>query len=124
MVDDAELLQRYAAEKSEAAFAALVARHLDFVYSAALRRVGGDAHSAADVTQQVFVRLARQAPELARGAVLPAWLYAATRNVAVDLVRAEQRRRAREKEAHMRQELATDAHASAEWEQLRPLLDA
>lgn len=123
MVDDLELLRSYAAEKSSPAFAALVARHLDLVYSAALRRVNGDAHAAADVTQQVFVSLARQAATLARGVVLPAWLYATTRNVAVDFVRAEQRRRIREKEAHMRHEQNERSSATDEWERLRPLLD-
>ena len=54
MPDDAQLLRRYAEENSEAAFTELVARHLDRVYSAALRQVGGDAHHAQDVAQTVF----------------------------------------------------------------------
>jgi RNA polymerase sigma factor (sigma-70 family) len=120
---DTELLRRYAAEKSDPAFAALVERHLDLVYSAALRRVGGDAHAAADVAQQVFVDLARHAATLSRGVVLPAWLYATTRNIAVDFVRTEQRRRVREKEAYMRQELNGHDRPVDEWERLRPLLD-
>ena len=41
MPDDAELLRRYAGTRAEDAFAELVRRHLDGVYSAALRRVGG-----------------------------------------------------------------------------------
>ena len=72
MIEDTELLRRYAEENAEPAFAELVQRHLDLVYSAALRRLAGDAHSAADVTQQVFTALARQAGALARGVVLPA----------------------------------------------------
>ena len=44
--EDAELLRRYAADRSEAAFAELVRRHLDLVYSVALRQVAGDAHLA------------------------------------------------------------------------------
>src|SRR3954468_2537673 len=109
MVDDAELLRCYAEEKSEAAFAEWVQRHVDLVYSAALRRLQGDAHAAADVTQQVFTAAARQARALARDhVVLPGWLYRTTRNVAVDFVRAESRRRAREQAAHMKNEF--DAH--------------
>jgi len=126
MVDDAELLRRYAEEKSEAAFAEVVSRHLDLVYSAALRRLGGDAGAATDVTQQVFIALARRAKGLARGVVLPAWLYATTRNIAVDFVRAERRRRAREQKAHTMNKLASNPPSAAEtadWEQLRPMLD-
>ncbi len=52
MNDDRALLRRWADEKSEAAFTALVGRHLDLVYAAALRRLGGDAHAAADVASR------------------------------------------------------------------------
>ncbi len=46
---DGELLRRYSEEKSEEAFTELVRRHVDLVYSAALRQVNGDAHLAQDV---------------------------------------------------------------------------
>lgn len=127
MNDDAELLHHFATEGSEAAFAELVHRYIDLVYAAALRRLGGDTHGAADVAQQVFVSLARQARQLARHTVLPAWLYAATRNVAIDHVRRELRRKAREREAHLMHEADENARgdtASSEWERLRPMLDA
>jgi DNA-directed RNA polymerase specialized sigma24 family protein len=65
MLDDAQLVRLYAVEKSEAAFAELVRRHLDLVYSAALRQVGGDAHRAHDVAQTVFIALARKADAVA-----------------------------------------------------------
>lgn len=123
MVEDAELLRRYAEEKSEAAFGELVRRHLGLVYSAAFRRVGGDSHAAADVAQQVFTALARQAAALTRCAVLPGWLYAATRNQAVDYIRSERRRRAREQEAHIMNELVLSSAPEADWDQLRPVLD-
>jgi RNA polymerase sigma factor (sigma-70 family) len=122
MENDAELLRRYADEKSEAAFADLVRRHLDLVYSAALRRLGGDAHAAADVAQQVFATLARDAGKLSRHGVLTAWLYTATRNAAIDHIRSEQRRHAREQEALTMQTLSA-ATPGADWEKLRPVLD-
>jgi DNA-directed RNA polymerase specialized sigma24 family protein len=72
MNDDAALLRRYADEGSESAFAEVVRRHVDLVYGAAMRRTGGDPHRAADVAQQVFTTLARQARKLSRHAVLGA----------------------------------------------------
>src|SRR4051812_2697850 len=89
MPDDAELLCRYARDRAEDAFAELVRRHLDGVYSAALRRVGGDTHLAEDVAQQVFTAAARRAAWLARHPALTGWLYATTRNVAANVVRSE-----------------------------------
>lgn len=120
--EDGELLRRYVQERDERAFGECVRRHVDLVYSAALRRLNGDAHSAADVTQQVFTALARQAASLSRGVVLPGWLYVTTRHLSANLVRAEQSRRAREQEAHTMNELHA-AHPGTEWERLRPMLD-
>jgi DNA-directed RNA polymerase specialized sigma24 family protein len=59
MMDDEQLLGAYARERSESAFGELVARHIDFVYSTALRVVNGDSHLAQDVAQTVFIDLAR-----------------------------------------------------------------
>jgi RNA polymerase sigma factor (sigma-70 family) len=122
MNDDVVLLRRYAEEKSEEAFAELVGRHLDLVYSAALRRLGGDAHGAADVAQRVFTTLARNAGILSRHTGLTAWLYTATRNAAIDLIRAERSRRVREQEASNMQ-ISADAVPDAAWEKLRPVID-
>src|ERR1700689_731445 len=99
MNNDATLLRRSAEDRSEAAFTELVHRHLDLVYSAALRRTGGDPHRAADVAQQVFAAGARNARRRSRHSVLPAWLHTATRNASVNLMKSEQRRKARETEA-------------------------
>ena len=63
---DQQLLRDYTGRRSEAAFAELVRRHVDFVYSAALRMVR-DAHLAEDVTQSVFVALAQNDRRLSRG---------------------------------------------------------
>jgi RNA polymerase sigma factor (sigma-70 family) len=123
MNDDAALLRCYAEEGSEDAFTELVRRHVDLVYGAAFRRTGGDSHRAADVSQQVFVTLARNARRLSRHAVLAAWLHTATRNAAINLMISEQRRRSRESEALALDAPTAGGAAAADWERLRPELD-
>jgi RNA polymerase sigma factor (sigma-70 family) len=123
MTDDAELLRRYAVARDEDAFAELVRRHVDFVYSAALRQLNGDAHLAADATQLVFTDLARKAATVAGHRVLAGWLFTSTRFASAKLVRGERRRQAREQEAHLMQTLGSDESASLDWERVRPVLD-
>lgn len=124
MLDDSTLLRRYCAEREEEAFADFVARHLPLVYSAALRRLGGDTHRAQDVAQVVFCHVARDARRLSRHPELTGWLYTATRNAAVDIVRSEQRRRGREQEAHNMEITAPETDVPADWSRLKPVLDA
>jgi RNA polymerase sigma factor (sigma-70 family) len=119
-MEDAELLQEYVERRTEAAFTALVARHLDLVYSTA-RRMVGDAHLAQDVAQTVFIGLARSPARVRQPAALAGWLYATTRNTAAQVVRTEQRRQQRETEAMNRQLL--DDNSPAAWEAVAPLLD-
>ena len=123
MTDDAELLRRYAQERSQGAFAELVQRHLGLVYHAALRQCGGDTHRAEDVAQTVFTDLARKAAELSRRPVLAGWLYTSTRYAAASAVRTEVRRQAREQEAHAMSETPGAADLGADWAQLRPVID-
>ncbi len=123
MSEDAELLRRYAAEGSEAAFADLVRRHVDLVYSAALRLLNGDSHRAQDVTQQVFTELARQAKRLANHPAIIGWLYTTTRLMASRVIRSETRRQAREREADSMSELLRETNSEPAWEQLRPVLE-
>src|ERR1700685_1390197 len=99
MSEDAQLLRRYAKEHSEAAFAELVERHVNLVYSAALRQVNGDAHLAQDVAQMVFTDLARPAAPLSRREVLTGWLYTSAHFAASKAARSEHRRHAHEQEA-------------------------
>ncbi len=121
MQPDNELLRQYAKTGSEVAFAELVKRHVNLVYSAALRQVGGDAHLAHDVAQSVFTDLARKAASLCRRESLTGWLYTSSHFAARKMVRAENRRRERE-EQFMR-DPAHDTAADADWEKLRPILD-
>src|ERR1035437_11195821 len=93
---DSELLRRFARTNSEDAFAELVKRHANLVYSAALRQVGGDEHFAKDVSQMVFADLARKAKALSRRETLTGWLYTSTHFAAAKVVRTENRCRDRE----------------------------
>jgi hypothetical protein len=85
MTPDCELLRQYARTRSEAAFAELVQRHVNLVYSAARRQVNGDAHLAQDVAQMVFTDLARKAPSLCRRDTLTGWLYTSAHFAAAKL---------------------------------------
>src|SRR5688572_22143733 len=91
-----ERLRRYAETGCEDAFRTMVEEHAGFVYSAALRRLGGDAHAARDVAQTVFSDLARKARALPADIVLAGWLYRHTCLKSAEFVRAESRRRTRE----------------------------
>jgi RNA polymerase sigma factor (sigma-70 family) len=117
---DADLLEQYARENSGAAFTALVERHIGLVHSVAFRHTANPQH-AQDITQAVFIILARKAP-LHRKTVLPGWLYHTARLTAANFQRAETSRIRREQEAFMQstiQETAPDAL----WAELSPLLD-
>ncbi len=119
--DDIELVRQYAAHQSESAFAALVARHANLVYSAALR-LGRDPHLAEEITQAVFIILARKAGSLNQRTILPSWLYRAACHVSRSALKREYRRRQREQEAYMQSTLE-ETQADAAWQQLSPLLE-
>ena len=121
MTPDSELLRRFAKTNSEDAFAELVRRHVNLVYSAALRQVNGDEHLAKDVAQMVFTDLARKASSLSRRENLTGWLYTSAHFAAAKIVRGENRRRDRE-EKFMR-EPTSETAPDADWEKLRPTLD-
>jgi RNA polymerase sigma factor (sigma-70 family) len=122
-MDDWQLLQAYARSRSEAAFAELVRRHLDWVYSVTLRDMS-DPHLAEDVVQSVFVLLARKARDLGPGTQVGGWLFRTTRLVAGHARRAEQRRRIREATAcTMSHDTTSPDTDEILWEQLAPHLD-
>jgi RNA polymerase sigma factor (sigma-70 family) len=104
---DSELLREYALRNSEEAFATLVSRHIDMVYSAALRHVANH-HLAEEITQAVFVILSRKAATLSPATVLAGWLFRATCLTAANYLRAEIRRAHREQESFMQSNLNED----------------
>jgi uncharacterized protein (TIGR03435 family) len=120
-MDDIASLREYAETGSGAAFAAIVERHVNLVYSTALRSAGNP-HAAEEITQAVFVILAKKARKLSRRIVLSGWLYHAARLTAANYLRTEIRRQRREQEACM-QTLLNEPEPEV-WPQIAPLLDA
>ena len=120
MKTDRELLRQYAELRDEAAFAEIVRRETDFVYSIALR-VTLNGALAQDATQTVFAQLAQQAAALGHYDTLLGWLHTTARNRAINLVRGEERRRAREHEAASMPDHA--ATPEVNWAEIAPLLD-
>src|ERR1039457_3758420 len=118
--DDIVLLKEYAESGSETAFIALVGRHVNLVYSAALRSVG-NAHAAQEIAQAVFIILARKAKSLDDRTILSGWLYQTARMTAANYLRGEIRRQNREQEAYM-QAILNKPEAEAR-RQIAPLLD-
>jgi RNA polymerase sigma factor (sigma-70 family) len=124
MTTDAELLGQFigapATRAGQDAFTALVDRHLNLVYSAALRQVRSP-QLAEEISQSVFTQLARHAASLKPGTILAAWLHRVTYHAAIDVVRSEGRRQAREQIACEMSRLMDDN--AVDWTLIEPLLD-
>ncbi len=119
MRDDFQLLQEHIERNSEEAFRAIVERHAGMVHGTALRIVR-DAAVAEEISQAVFILLARKASTLSAGIVLAGWLYQTTRYVALGALRAERRRQQHHREFALMNDSADPA---AVWDQIRPHLD-
>src|SRR5687768_8874453 len=130
---DFELLRQYVTDRSHAAFAELVRRHVDHVYSAALRQTARDSDAAEEVTQRCFILLAEKAPALVAGdpqVLLGGWLFNAVRFIARDVLRKEERRARHEQKAaemaDMRRASSRQAAAQPrdpEWKEVEQELD-
>ena len=130
MTSDLDLLQQFTRENSQDAFAEIVRRHLNLVYSAALRQVRSP-QQAEEVSQSVFADLARDAGKIGGTGVPPVssltpWLYTVTRRTAIDVIRKESRRQLREQIAvEMNNMNATESGTGVPpvWFEIEPLLD-
>jgi len=133
---DFDLLDAYAQRQDQDAFAELVWRHVDLVYTAARRQVR-DPHCAEDVTQTVFLALAQKAASIGPKVVLGGWLLNATRYAARDALRRQARRHRHETIAAQRRtqqvpghkplscsDSSTPAQQQEEMERLDSVLDA
>jgi RNA polymerase sigma factor (sigma-70 family) len=118
--DDSILLRQFAENESNEAFAGLVTRYLNLVYSVALRQTG-NAHNAEEISQAVFIILAKKAAELRHDRALSSWLFQTTRLTANNFIRSELRRQRREEEAHM-QSILNESDSEV-WLKIAPLLD-
>ncbi len=119
---DHDLLAAYVLDHDDEAFRVLVGRYAGFVYSASLRQLN-HAALAEEVTQTVFIILARKAARLGPKVVLAGWLHRATRFAAATARRTEARRERREQEAALMQPTITRSDAD-HWEALAPEVDA
>jgi RNA polymerase sigma factor (sigma-70 family) len=119
--DDLTLLQGYARDNSEEAFAALVSRHVNLVYSVALRQTA-DPLLAEEITQAVFILLARKAASLRPKTIVPGWLCRAARYVSANALTMQRRRQQREQEACM-QSTVNQSEGGDAWRDIAPLLD-
>src|SRR5262249_40187583 len=120
MSEDMDLVREFAASHSESAFEALVSRHVSLVHSAAQRRVE-DPHLAQEITQVVFIILARKAKSLGPKTILPGWLYRTTQFVSADALKSRRRRERREQEAYMQSSL--NEREPELWMHIAPLLE-
>src|SRR5205809_1516849 len=119
MKDDFELLREHVEQGSDEAFRVLIERHAGMVHGAALRIVREEL-LAQEVTQAVFIILARKAVRLRRGTVLAGWLYRTARFVALEARRAEHRRQQHHK--HFAQ-MNDSPESGSVWDQIAPLLE-
>jgi uncharacterized protein (TIGR03435 family) len=120
-IQDGELLGQFARTGAEEAFGELVRRHIGLVHSVALRHTDNP-HQAEEITQAVFIILARKAGSLGRRTVLSGWLYHTARLTAANFRRSDFRRIHREQEAFM-QSTSQETTQDSAWPELAPLLD-
>jgi RNA polymerase sigma factor (sigma-70 family) len=123
MTDDMTLLREFAQQGSEEAFAAVVSRYVNLVYSVALRQVR-DIQLAEEVTQAVFTILAHKAQSLSHKTILSGWLCRTARNASANALTVQRRRLQRERQYMESSQPQTTETESDVWNQIEPVLDA
>ena len=123
MANDLDLLRDYVRHGSEDSFSTLVTRHVNLVYSIALRQVR-DPHLAEEVTQAVFIILARKAKSLGDKTILAGWLCRTARYVSANALTVQRRRQRREQKAHDMQTILDEPGPHADWTKIVPLLES
>ncbi len=126
MTEELQILQNFAQTGSQDAFAQLARRYVDVVYSAARRQVRNDAHAAEDITQAVFLLLARKARAIPTDRPLSAWLLRVTAYCAANARRKQDRQKLYERRSAMAADTSKQGGRSGDdpdWELLSPLLD-
>ena len=89
---DEQKLISLASRGDQAAFEQLLDHYQKPVYHQALRLVGNP-EDAADVTQEVFLKVWKHLPSFRGESSFSTWLYRLTDNAALDLIRREKKRR-------------------------------
>lgn len=120
-VEDQRLLRQFIEEGSQAAFACLVERHRNLVYSTCRRELG-DSSLAEDAAQVVFLLLARKARSLRREVVLSGWLFQAARFTAKDLRQREVQRCIRDEKIGVGMLDRQQQEGDAVWQAIDPWL--
>jgi RNA polymerase sigma factor (sigma-70 family) len=121
-MDDMQLLQQYAQTGRQDAFEQLVTRHIDWVYSVCLRGVK-DRHLAEDVTQAVFIILARKSKSMAPNTILRGWLFKAARFAVADALKKQNRHRRHVQRAAELRVSDLSPQDTATWTRLAPALE-
>lgn len=120
---DNELLKRFSKSGDENAFSEFVSRHLNLVYSVALRVLNGDRQLAEDVSQQVFADAAQKASKLTSHQTVTAWLFVSARYAASKLARSRIRQAQREQSAATMTEIENSTSQEKLEPELSPLID-
>jgi RNA polymerase sigma factor (sigma-70 family) len=84
-VPDAELLDRFALRRDQAAFELLIRRHAALVWGVCRRVLAQDWHAAEDACQAAFVALANHAGRIRDRRAVAGWLHRVAHRAALDL---------------------------------------
>ncbi|HVX86253.1 MAG TPA: RNA polymerase sigma factor [Phycisphaerae bacterium] len=122
-MNDFELLRRYGRGRDEGAFAELMGRHVDWVYSACRRQVG-DAALAEDAAQAVFLALARKAGRMSEKASISGWLFVTARHVCASARKLQKRRQKHERQAASMARDEREEAGAERWLRIEGTLDA